>query len=140
MLCVDENPSIQALERAQGHLKCTQWPRLDRPEPRLQAARGAHRCLYQRIQRQSRARRLDQEKGPSTPIQESPYHSALMPGTRHALLALVDEGSASTAIDWRVDRLAISSAYPVAQITRIMQLSLSPPAGLATLYRAQYEF
>ena len=36
LLCVDEKPSIQALERAQGEV--TQWPRLDRPEPRLQAA------------------------------------------------------------------------------------------------------
>src|SRR4029077_10680895 len=31
-----------------------------------QAASGAHRCLRQRVQRQSRALRLDQEKGPST--------------------------------------------------------------------------
>src|SRR3979409_1602475 len=37
VLCVDEKPSIQALERAQGYLNA-QWPRLDRPEPRLQAA------------------------------------------------------------------------------------------------------
>ena len=46
-----------------------------------QAASGAHRCLHQRIQRQSRALRLDQEKGPSTPVQRPPYHSALIPGT-----------------------------------------------------------
>ena len=46
-----------------------------------QAAAGAHRCLHQRIQRQSRALRLDQEKGPSTPFQRPPYHSALIPGT-----------------------------------------------------------
>ncbi|WP_211434046.1 hypothetical protein, partial [Bradyrhizobium diazoefficiens] len=26
--------------------------------------------------------RLDQEKGPSTPFQRPPYHSALIPGTR----------------------------------------------------------
>ena len=35
VLCVDEKPSIQALERAQGYLKLPKWPRLDRPEPRL---------------------------------------------------------------------------------------------------------
>jgi type I restriction enzyme S subunit len=28
---------------------------------------------------------LDQEKGPSTPVQRSPYHSALIPGTRRAV-------------------------------------------------------
>ncbi|WP_461321833.1 YidB family protein [Bradyrhizobium barranii] len=33
------------------------------------------------MQRQSRALRLDQEKGPSTPFQRPPYHSALIPGT-----------------------------------------------------------
>ncbi|MHC2274760.1 transposase [Bradyrhizobium diazoefficiens] len=49
-----------------------------------QAASGTHRCLRQRIQRQSRALRLDQEKGPSTPFQRPPYHSALIPGTRPA--------------------------------------------------------
>jgi transposase len=38
VLCVDEKPSIQALERAQGYLKyLTAAP--DRPEPRLQASR-----------------------------------------------------------------------------------------------------
>ncbi|MGY4183085.1 transposase [Bradyrhizobium sp. USDA 4518] len=47
-----------------------------------QAAAGTHRCPRQRIQRQSRALRLDQEKGPSTPLQRPPYHSALIPGTR----------------------------------------------------------
>src|ERR1700746_2900216 len=47
-----------------------------------QAASGTHRCLRQRVQRQSRALRLDQEKGPSTPLQRPPYHSALIPGTR----------------------------------------------------------
>src|ERR1700757_94656 len=46
-----------------------------------QAASGTHRCLRQRVQRQSRALRLDQEKGPSTPFQKPPYHSALIPGT-----------------------------------------------------------
>ncbi|MDI2077918.1 hypothetical protein, partial [Bradyrhizobium sp. Mp27] len=40
----------------------------------------------QRIQRQSRALRLDQEKGPSTPFQRPPYHSALIPGTSNAEL------------------------------------------------------
>ena len=49
-----------------------------------QAAAGSHRCLRQRIQRQSRAFRLDQEKGSSTPLQRPPYHSALLPGTRAA--------------------------------------------------------
>src|SRR4029077_13613456 len=46
-----------------------------------QAASGAHRCLRQRVQRQSRALRLDQEKGPSTSFQRPPYHSALIPST-----------------------------------------------------------
>ena len=39
VLCVDEKPSIQALERAQGYLKVAQRPRPDRPKPRLQASR-----------------------------------------------------------------------------------------------------
>src|SRR4029077_8270500 len=56
----------------------TKRPLLHKP----QAASGTHRCLRQRLQRQSRALRLDQEKGPSTPIQRPPYHSALIPGTR----------------------------------------------------------
>ncbi|WP_212496842.1 hypothetical protein, partial [Bradyrhizobium liaoningense] len=30
--------------------------------------------------------RLDQEKGPSTPFQRPPYHSALIPGTRRVVL------------------------------------------------------
>src|ERR1700757_3698593 len=34
------------------------------------------------VNAQSRALRLDQEKGPSTPFQRPPYHSALIPGTR----------------------------------------------------------
>ena len=46
-----------------------------------QAASGTHRRLRQCVQRQSRALRLDQEKGPSTPLQRPPYHSALIPGT-----------------------------------------------------------
>lgn len=48
-----------------------------------QTASGTHRCLRQRVQRQSRALRLDQEKGPSTLIQRPTYHSALIPGTSH---------------------------------------------------------
>jgi transposase len=55
-----------------------------------QAASGTHRCLRQRIQRQSRALRLDQEKGPSTPFQRPPYHSALIPGTRSSMSKLSD--------------------------------------------------
>src|SRR5512132_4195331 len=46
-----------------------------------QTARAAHQCLHQSLQRPSSALRLDQEKGPSTPIQRPPYHSALIPGT-----------------------------------------------------------
>src|SRR6478736_3525766 len=49
-----------------------------------QTARAAHQCLHQSLQRQSSALRLDQEKGPSTPIQRPTYHSALIPGTRSA--------------------------------------------------------
>src|ERR1700747_369516 len=52
-------------------------PLLHKPE----AASGTHRCLRQRVQRQSRALRLDQEKGLSAPFQRPPYHSALIPGT-----------------------------------------------------------
>jgi hypothetical protein len=36
VLCVDEKPSIQALERAQSYLKTPERTRPDRPEPRLQ--------------------------------------------------------------------------------------------------------
>ena len=39
VLCVDEKPSIQALERAQGYLKLPNGAGADRSEPRLQAAR-----------------------------------------------------------------------------------------------------
>src|SRR5665213_2935702 len=129
VLCVDEKPSIQALERAQGYLKlpngraltgqshdykrhgtttlfaalqvatgkiiATHSKRRRRvefldfmnsvtatfPNRKLQAAAGSHRCLRQRIQGQSPALRMDQEKGPSTPIQRPPYHSAMIPGT-----------------------------------------------------------
>jgi hypothetical protein len=41
-----------------------------------------HIDAYVRIQRKGRALCLDQEKGPATPFQRSPYHSALIPGTR----------------------------------------------------------
>jgi hypothetical protein len=67
VLCVDEKPSIQALERALLH--------------KPQTASGSHRCLRQRIQRHSQALRLDQEKNPSTSFQRPPYHSALILGT-----------------------------------------------------------
>src|SRR5882672_2081700 len=39
VLCVDEKPSIQALERAQGYFEAAERTRLDRPEPRLHPAR-----------------------------------------------------------------------------------------------------
>src|ERR1700731_2865629 len=42
---------------------------------------GAYRCLHQRLERKGRALRLDQEKGPPTPLQRQAYHSALIPGT-----------------------------------------------------------
>jgi hypothetical protein len=38
--------------------------------------------LSSRQQRDSRAIRLDQEKGPPAAVQKSPYHSTLIPGTR----------------------------------------------------------
>src|SRR6266545_6709844 len=67
-----------------------------------QAASGTHRCLRQRLQRQSRAFRLDQEKGPSTPVQRSPYHSALIPGTR----SIVTEAASGYLIELRVNNVA----------------------------------
>lgn len=42
VLCVDEKPSIQALERAQGYLKLPQRQITDRAKPRLQAAQHDH--------------------------------------------------------------------------------------------------
>ena len=42
VLCVDEKPSIQALERAQGYLETAQRQVPDRAKPRLQAARHDH--------------------------------------------------------------------------------------------------
>src|ERR1700739_4688768 len=42
---------------------------------------GAYGCLHQRLERKGRALRLDQEKGPPTPLQRQAYHSALIPGT-----------------------------------------------------------
>ena len=62
------------------------------PERRLlhrrRAAAGAHRCVHRRIQRDRRALRMDQEKGPSAAVQKSPYHSTLIPGTRSSVEAL----------------------------------------------------
>src|SRR5262249_27674035 len=43
---------------------------------------GAYGCLHQRLERKRRALRLDQEKGPPTPLQRQAYHSTLIPGTR----------------------------------------------------------
>ena len=45
------------------------------------AIAGAHRCFHRGIQRDRRAIRLDQEKGPPAAVQKSPYHSTLIPGT-----------------------------------------------------------
>src|SRR6516164_5651755 len=42
---------------------------------------GAYGCLHQRLERKRRALRLDQEKGPPTPLQSQAYHSTLIPGT-----------------------------------------------------------
>jgi hypothetical protein len=44
---------------------------------------GAYGCLHQRLERKRRALRLDQEKGPPTPLQRQAYHSTLIPGTRY---------------------------------------------------------
>src|SRR5271155_2272937 len=72
-----------------------------------QAASGTHRCLRQRLQRQGRALRLDQEKGPSTPLQRPPYHSALIPGTRlgryGATLELEDHTPMVKHEHWQLD-------------------------------------
>jgi transposase len=46
------------------------------------AIAGAHRCVHRSIQRDCRAIRLDQEKVPPAPVQKSPNHSTLIPGTR----------------------------------------------------------
>src|SRR5215831_11609399 len=43
---------------------------------------GAYGCLHQRLERKRQALRLDQEKGPPTPLQRQAYHSTLIPGTR----------------------------------------------------------
>lgn len=53
-----------------------------------QAASGTHRCLRQRVQRKSRSLRLDQEKGPPTPLHRPPYHLALIPGTSRPASAM----------------------------------------------------
>src|SRR5438874_13691667 len=56
------------------------------PERRLlhrhRAIAGTHRCFHRSIQRDSTALRLDQEKGLPAAVQEPPYHSTLIPGTR----------------------------------------------------------
>src|SRR4029077_15272401 len=49
------------------------------------AIAGAHRCFHRGIQRDRRAIRLDQEKGPPAAVQKSPYHSTLIPGTSDPL-------------------------------------------------------
>src|SRR6478609_7275327 len=49
---------------------------------RHRAIAAAHRCFHCSIQPDSRAIRMDQEKGSSAAVQESPYHSTLIPGTR----------------------------------------------------------
>src|SRR6516225_7497738 len=49
---------------------------------------GAYGCLHQRLERKRRALRLDQEKGPPTPLQRQAYHSTLIPGTSSAKEAL----------------------------------------------------
>jgi len=49
-----------------------------------QPATGPHRRLRPRLQRKSRAVRLDQEKSPSAEVQKPPYHSAVIPGTSAA--------------------------------------------------------
>src|SRR5205823_8126468 len=55
------------------------------PERRLfhrrRAVAGAYRCFHRSIQRDSRAIRLDQEKGLPATVQKSPYHSTLIPST-----------------------------------------------------------
>src|SRR6516165_7896651 len=48
---------------------------------------GAYGCLHQRLERKRRALRLDQEKGPPTPLQRQAYHSTLIPGTSRAEIA-----------------------------------------------------
>src|SRR5438128_10629451 len=56
------------------------------PERRLfhrrRAVAGAYRCFHRSIQRDSRAIRLDQEKGLPAAVQKSPYHSTLILDTR----------------------------------------------------------
>ena len=50
---------------------------------RRRAAPAAHRCVRRRLQRSSRAIRMDQEKSPPAAVQEPPYHSTLIPGTSY---------------------------------------------------------
>ena len=52
------------------------------------AVERAHRCFHRGIQRDRRAIRLDQEKGPPAAVRKSPYHSTLIPGTSEPLRRL----------------------------------------------------
>src|SRR5260221_13693308 len=52
---------------------------------RRRAIAGAHRSIHRSIQRHSPAIRLEKEKGLPAPVQESPYHSTLIPGTSSRL-------------------------------------------------------
>ncbi|MHC2282932.1 transposase [Bradyrhizobium diazoefficiens] len=84
-----------------------------------QAASGTHRCLRQRIQRQSRALRLDQEKGPSTPFQRPPYHSALIPGTRrHSGAMRWDRASAARSIEPGISRFSGVQLHTIVRAAR----------------------
>ena len=44
---------------------------------------GAYRCIHLSLQRDSHAIRMDQEEGLPAAVQKSPYHPAVIPGTRH---------------------------------------------------------
>src|SRR5579864_6831642 len=46
------------------------------------AIAGAHRCFYRRLQRDRLAVRVDQEESLPAEVQTSPYHPAVIPGTR----------------------------------------------------------
>ena len=48
----------------------------------VEQLQGAHRCVHRRLQRDSRAVRMDQKEGLPAPVQKPPYHSAVIPGTR----------------------------------------------------------
>ena len=64
---------------------------------------GAHRCLHRRLQRDRRAIRLDQEKGPPAAVQKSPYHSTLIPGTRYGLQGQSRDSPQYRAGHWKGD-------------------------------------